>query len=146
MPLQGIKTVLIHAGTNNVPVSDEPKNLAQHLEEVGFAMQNRENNCEVIVSGIIHRDDTKCENNISTSNAEIKKVCRKNKWYFVDNDNIDSSCLNSSALHLNRKGDSILASILIRAIRKKNHPFSNSQDELTSLGQRKRNVQGNDQP
>ena len=142
LPPQGIKAVLIHAGTNNVPVSDDPKGLAQHLDELGSAIQDRESNCEVIVSGIIHRDDTECENNISTSNAEIKKVCRKNKWYFVDNDNIDSSCLNSSGLHLNRKGDSVLASNLIRAIRKKNQPFSNSKDESNSLGQRKRNFQG----
>ena len=132
LPPQGFKSVLIHAGTNNLPVTaDGPNTLAKHLEELGSSLEKREN-CKVIISSIIAREDADYDAKLIAANAEIRTVCRNNKWVYVDNENIDSSCLNTSGLHLNTKGDSMLASNLIRSLRKQSNrssPHGNDKRE-----------------
>ena len=81
LPPLGIKSVLIHAGTNDIPAMDDPKNLALDLDELGSSLQDRKN-CEVIVSGIIHRKDAEFENNITTANAKIKESLSEERMAF----------------------------------------------------------------
>ena len=37
-------------------------------------------------------------------NLKLKQYCEDNQFLFIDNDDIDKSCLNKSKLHLNQKG------------------------------------------
>ena len=60
-------------------------------------------------SGIIAGGDINKEENIVTTNNRLEKYCKGNEFFFIDNSNIDASCLNKSKLHLNRKGTSYLA-------------------------------------
>ena len=39
----------------------------------------------------------------------LKSIAKEISSFFIDNSNIDASCLNESKLHLNRKGTSYLA-------------------------------------
>ena len=48
--------------------------------------------------------------------AVLKDMCKRNNWYFIDNDNIDSSCLWKDGLHLNGKGKERLTSNLSTCI------------------------------
>ena len=59
-------------------------------------------------SGIVARGDINKEDIVSTNNR-LEKYCKGNEFFFIDNSNIDASCLNKSKLHLNRKGTSYLA-------------------------------------
>lgn len=46
----------------------------------------------------------------------VKSFAKDSKWTFIDNTNVDRSCLNRSALHLNRKGTAKLAKNFLNAI------------------------------
>ena len=59
-------------------------------------------------SGIVARGDKNKEDIVSPNNR-LEKYCKGNEFFFIDNSNIDASCLNKSKLHLNRKGTSYLA-------------------------------------
>ena len=60
-------------------------------------------------SSIVARGDINKEENIVSTNNRLEKYCKGNESCFIDNSNIDASCLNKSKLHLNRKGTSYLA-------------------------------------
>ena len=60
-------------------------------------------------SSIICREDVdKTVENIAV-NDRLQKYCLSKGLLFVDNSNIDASCLNRGTLHLNRQGTSILS-------------------------------------
>ena len=54
-------------------------------------------------SGIVARGDISKEDIVSTNNS-LKKYCEGNEFFFIDNSNIDATCLNKRKLHLNGKG------------------------------------------
>ena len=55
----------------------------------------------------------------NTKVKEVNKELEKLRFKFIDNKNIDNSCLNSSSLHLNLKGSAFLATNFIKFIRGK---------------------------
>ena len=59
-------------------------------------------------SGIAARGDINKEEDIVSTNNRLEKNCKGSEFFFIDNSNIDASCLNKSKLHLNRKGTSYL--------------------------------------
>ena len=60
-------------------------------------------------SSIICREDVdKTDENIA-ANDRLQKYCLSKGLLFVDNSNINVSCLNIGKLHLNRQSTSILA-------------------------------------
>ena len=61
-------------------------------------------------SSVVARGDINKEENIVSTNNRIEKYCKGNEFFFIDDNNIDASCLNKNKLHLNRKGTSYLAS------------------------------------
>ena len=62
------------------------------------------------VSSIICREDVDKTDEIIAVNDRILQKFRLSKGLlFVDNSNMDASCLNRGKLHLNRQGTSILA-------------------------------------
>ena len=60
-------------------------------------------------SSIICREDVDKTHEIIAVNSRLQKYCLSKGLLFVDNSNIDASCLNRGKLHLNRQGTSILA-------------------------------------
>ena len=50
-------------------------------------------------------------------NKKIEEFCDKRDFEFIDNQNIDNSCLNGSNIHLNSKGSAYLAVNFIKFIR-----------------------------
>ena len=71
---------------------------------------------QVIISSIIKRKDVNADPKIIETNNQLKQICSQRKWKFIDNDRIDDSCLNSSKLHLNKKGSAYLASNFLKKI------------------------------
>ena len=68
-----------------------------------------EGNIKLGFSGIVARSDINEEEDIVSTNKRFEKYCEGNEFFFINNSNIDTSCLNKSKLHLNRKGRSYLA-------------------------------------
>ena len=57
---------------------------------------------------IISRQDRKLGNEINETKIKLRKYYESKKFIFVDNSNINESCLNNSKLHLNSKGSNML--------------------------------------
>ena len=53
-------------------------------------------------------------------NNMIQELCKKLGLYFINNDNLNESCLNGSQLHLNPRGSAYLATNFIKFIRGNN--------------------------
>ncbi len=58
----------------------------------------------IALSSIIRRHDIDITSKILEVNKSLKALCTKHGYAFIDNQNIDKSCLNGSNLHLNAKG------------------------------------------
>ena len=50
-------------------------------------------------------------------NEKLQEICAKNGLEFINNNNLDSTCLNGSQLHLNDKGNAFLATNFIKFLR-----------------------------
>ena len=59
-------------------------------------------------SNVIHRNDQDFEAKIKEINKKLENLCKVKGIKFVDNNNIDGSCINRSKLHLNEGGTAIL--------------------------------------
>ncbi len=100
-PLPGKKPdeIILHVGTNDI--KDNSIKGTQVKESL-----LRTNVC---ISGIITRKDkSNIQEKINTVNDILKRVSDQNKWTYIDNTNLDYTCLNRGGLHLNRKGSSSL--------------------------------------
>ena len=65
---------------------------------------------EIAISGLVTRKDKPgIEKKVSSLNTRLKNLCTRNQLYFIENDRVDASCLGKKKLHLNIKGNSILA-------------------------------------
>ena len=65
---------------------------------------------EIAISGLVTRKDKPgIEKKVSSLNTCLKNLCARSQLYFIENDRVDGSCLGKKKLHLNIKGNSILA-------------------------------------
>ena len=94
--------LLIHTGTNNM--SNES------VTTINRRFERLENNLvhkklkNVGLSSIVYRRDGVPDYKIRTVNRTIRNICIRNQWVFIDNDNIDESCLMNDMKHLNENG------------------------------------------
>ena len=96
--------IVLHTGTNNVLRESEhitmrrfdrlETNLVHHKYE------------HVSVSSIVHHNSRdKVREKIKNLNDHLQLMCSRNGWSYIDNDNIDASCLSHDNIHLNGLGD-----------------------------------------
>ena len=100
--------VIVHCGTNDIPNNintvKKIKKLVKEIEE-----NNHENIPQVVISSIIKRYDQDYNEEIQSINDKLQRFCTSKGLSFIDNNNIDKSCLNKGKFHLNRRGSSFLA-------------------------------------
>ena len=60
-------------------------------------------------SSLIKRYHQDFNDDIANINEKLQRFCNSKGLSFIDNNNIDRSCLNKDKLHLNRRGSSYLA-------------------------------------
>ena len=96
--------VIVHSGTNDLT---KDVNTMNRVRKVVAAVKeiDTEGKIKLGFSGIVARGDINKEDIVSTNNR-LEKYCKGNEFFFIDDSNIDTSCLNESKLHLNRKGTS----------------------------------------
>ena len=99
--------VIVHSGTNDLTKNVNTMNRVCKVVAAVKEIDN-EGKIKLDFSGIVARGDINKEDIVSTNNR-LEKYCKGNEFFFINNSNIDASCLNKSKLHLNRKGTSYLA-------------------------------------
>ena len=92
---------VIHTGTRNL-IRDSATTLVRRFERLETNIRNKK--VRIAFSSIVHRNDRDLRGQIIVVNKAIKSICARNNWTFIDNDNIDESCLwKWSALKSKRK-------------------------------------------
>ena len=99
--------VIVHSGTNDLT---KDVNTMNRVRKVVAAVKEIDTKGKIKLgfSGIVARGDINKEDIVITNNR-LEKYCKRNEFFFIDNSNIELSCLNKSKLHPNRKGTSYLA-------------------------------------
>ena len=92
----------------------------KNIKNLANCVEQRFPNSLYGLSSITARNDIDVSTKINEVNKELEKLREKKGFKFIDNKNIDNSCLTGSNLHLNLKGSALLAANFIRFIRGKN--------------------------
>ena len=96
--------LILHIGTNDLK-GEEPQQVAEKIVNLGLSIERETPSTKLTLSGIINRSDDQGRNRkVPKVNKALRSFCNSNGWKFLSNENIDSSCLNSGGLHLNRRG------------------------------------------
>ena len=108
--------IVIHTGTNGI--QNKVKTL-QKVRKVITTIKETDVNNEVQIafSGVIHRDDQDFEEEIKEINRKLENLCKGKGIKFINNNNIDGSCLSRSKLHLNKSGTTLLVKNFSQAFR-----------------------------
>ena len=70
------------------------------------------------ISSVIKRLDRKnIDKKVITLHEKLKKLCEENHIDYINNDNVDESCLGERKLHLGTKGNAYLASNFIKYVK-----------------------------
>ena len=112
--------IVLHVGTNDLPSrrGEEEKSEVQIAQEIiELANEIKENNIEVIISGLVARGDD-YEEKRKKVRYILADLCSENDYTFIEHENINPrKHLNRSRLHLNKLGDSLLEGNLLSALR-----------------------------
>ena len=95
--------VIIHSGTNDLTQGiDSIENMKSIIEETRQ---------ESLDTEIIRKDKQALDKklNVKELNTKIKNLAKELNVQVIDNSNVDESYLSRKQLHLNRRGDSVLA-------------------------------------
>ena len=100
--------IIIHCGTNDIEneinTVKKIKKLVKEIDEY-----DKQNPPKVVISSLIKRYDQDFNDDIANINEKLQRFCNSKGLSFIDNNNIDRTCLNKGKLHLNRRGSSYLA-------------------------------------
>ena len=98
--------LVIHTGTNDltngVNTMKEVRQLVKCVKEL-----DKEEEVKIGFLSVINRSGRNLEKGIIDPNHKLMWYCEGNHL-FIDNNNINKSCLNNSKLHLNHEGTNIL--------------------------------------
>ena len=89
---------------NEINTVKKTKKLVKEIDEYG-----KQNPPKVVISSLIERYDQDFNDDIANINEKLQRFCNSKGLSFIDNNNIDRTCLNKGKLHLNRRGSSYLA-------------------------------------
>ena len=103
--------VILHIGTNDVKDNSKTAEVvAAGILNLGTQIKESMPGTKVSFSSItVRKDRHSIQNKIEHVNAILKRMCIENNWTYIDNSNIDYTCLNRRGLHLNKNGSSIIS-------------------------------------
>ena len=97
--------IIIHCRYNDIEneinTVKKIKKIVKEIDEY-----DKQNPPKVVISSLIERYDKDFNDDIANVKEKLQRFCNVS---FIDNNNIDRSCLNKGKLHLNRRGSSYLA-------------------------------------
>ena len=108
--------IIIHNGTNDI--QNQVKTL-QKVRKFVTTMKEIDVNKEIqtAFSSVIHRNNQDFEEEIKEVNRKLENLCKGKVIKFINNNNIDGSCLNRSKLHLNKSETALLVKNFSQALK-----------------------------
>ena len=107
--------LLVHIGTNDLTIN---VNLLNSVKKMVKKVKNSSPNTKLVFSSVILRKDKKdISKKVGETNQRLKNYCKQKNIDFVDNSNIIEEHLGSKKLHLNKRGNSILAKNILKFLR-----------------------------
>ena len=110
-----LNLMIIYSGANdihsNVKTLQKIRKVISSIKE-----HDTDDNIKIALSSIIHRSDHDFEGKINETNRKLENLCKGKGMIFINNSNIDSTCLNRSKLHLNKSGTSLLIKNFSKAV------------------------------
>ena len=90
-----INLVIIHTGTNDIQNNVD---ILQRIRKVISTIKecDTDNNIEIALSSIIHGSDHDFEDKTNEANRKLEHLCKGKAMIYINNKNIDSTCLNRS--------------------------------------------------
>ena len=103
-----LDAIIIRCGTNDIENEiNTVKKIRKLVKEIDE--YDKQNPPKVVISSLIKRYDQDFNDDIANINEKLQRFCNSKGLSFIDNNNIDRTCLNKGKLHLNRRGSSYLA-------------------------------------
>ena len=116
--------IILHIGTNDI--SKNKTDTIENLEKIRKHALKTSPKTKFVISSITTRKDKpEYDLKIAELNKRLKKYCEENLFDFINNDNVDVSCLGTRKLHLNAKGKSYIANNFISYLDKFKPPDYN---------------------
>ena len=107
--------LIIHAGTNDLT---NGINLLNQAKKIIKEVKKVSHNTKIAFSSIITRKDRKnIDKKVLDVNSHLKNYCSQKNIDFIDNNNIKEEHLGVKKLHLNKRGNSVLASNILKYLR-----------------------------
>ena len=107
--------LLVHVGTNDLT---NKVDLLISVKKMVKKVKNSSPNTKLVFSSVILRKDKKdISKKVGETNQRLKNYCKQKNIDFVDNSNIIEEHLGSKKLHLNKRGNSILAKNILKFLR-----------------------------
>ena len=108
---------ILHAGTNDLKSYRPPEQIEKAI--IDLALELKSEKSGVSTSSVTMRADIELNKKGREVNHHLKEMCNRKNFFLIDHGKIiKASHLNSSRLHLNRKGANILRSSLQQHISK----------------------------
>ena len=92
--------VIIHTGTNNLPVESVDSCVAG-IKSLVLKVKNKFSNSSIGLSSIVYREDINVDAKRIEVNEKAKLIAEDSNITYIDNSVIDASALNDSRIHLN---------------------------------------------
>ena len=106
--------IIIHCGSNDLRSQKSPNTIAEEI--INLALRSKTETNDVVVSGLVARNDDLNLKGKQLNECLISK-CEEKNLFYIDNTNIIASKhLNGSGLHLNHLGTSQLAKNFLNCI------------------------------
>ena len=109
---------ILHVGTNDLTSNTPSDEIARNI--INLASEMKSEKSDVSISTIITRADKPELNKKGVEvNNHLKEMCKEKNIFIIDNSKrIKPNHLNSSKIHLNKKGDKILGNIFTQHLSK----------------------------
>ena len=109
-----LQHIILHIGTNNA-VTETPTEIFNKLLSLKEEIVEKLPSCNIIISNPTKRTDNVTAHK---TNEEVIRLIKSTDINFIENGNIKEKHLGKRGLHLNARGNSMLAGNLLNAIRK----------------------------
>ena len=99
--------IIIHAGTNDLT---KGCNTVEEMNEIIEAAKSDSPSTEIVISSLTtRRDNIGMPKKVKNLNRKLNDACDKHQIKMIDNSNLGAECLSAKNLHLNPRGNSLLA-------------------------------------
>ncbi len=110
--------IVLHVGTNDT-TSRKATEIMNDIDKLCQEIKEAAPETEIIISELVNREDnTKAKTTVNEVNKLLGDYCTATNLHLITHENITSSSLNRSNLHLNKYGSSIFARNIVNYLQR----------------------------